>query len=418
MRGVVALVILMSTTGAMTGACGGAEPPPPVPPPPSPLPVATEDERPLPPEDPRVVRCGIDDRPRKLGLDSPPRGETRAKPAPPAFEPPPMPTPAASRMMPRQRFQGEAPFEDPAVPMPTPRVEQRAPRFEGGPVDPQAYLARIDQRVDECGSLMTAADRGPVELTIALAGTGDPLTVRSSREGTPSPYVHCLMDRGCALRPGASAGGRTMFLALELDLVAPPPPPPPRSRIDEEAEGLRALVISGVREVAPTCVKALKDPRGAHVPDAVPLIVSLRLERPAFTRPRQPRGGPSTGGFAARTGVVKFGEVVASVPAHQRFARCVQRALATRSLSVGFFSVPEKIQIEVPLRLGLALGAAAVEALTPGPSPRAGEGSRAQCGRPFAMLVLTVCSGRENTRSEAKTCCSAPLSSWGRGAWG
>jgi hypothetical protein len=208
-------------------ACGPAAPPPDSPPPP-PSAAATTVAVPDVAPEPGVVRCGVDDQPRRVGelspFENPFRDTTLADRAflGEAVAPPPQgarPRP----MMPRR-----LPPEPPLLPEPPGRivaVQQGTARL-GAASLPGTVALVGPASPDVCESLAEIPDSGPLLLEVELASSAAPLRVRSNRD-RQSPYVRCLMERACRLRAPSEAASQRVTLPLVLRVEDPPPPPPP-----------------------------------------------------------------------------------------------------------------------------------------------------------------------------------------------
>lgn len=297
-------------------------------------------------EDPSIVRCGIDDRPRKLGLADFP-GELRAKRAPPDPEPIAVASAMPVAQSPRVRVAEDVPPPEVRV---APHVTHAPPQFDGAPVSTVAAEARLDDRVNECADLVTSADEGHLELTIVLARSGEPLTVRASRKGTLSPYVRCLMDRGCAVRPGPAAGGHTMTLPLDVELPAPTVVVPPQPIQPDEALVVQSAVAAALIVALPGCSEKARGETGL-----IPLVVRMEREAVRRVRPRPMPGGPrDTQGVAAPMAspvrVVRVAIDGPTTPARNRFAACLQTALIARPPRVSVLGPVDAVRIQLPPR--------------------------------------------------------------------
>ena len=277
-------------------ACAG-EPLEPVTPPPPPPPTAPSDTVlvPVPAEDPRVVRCGVDDRPRSVvsELDEPlRRAPVASAPAVPPEERafhgdrmPPEAGAAAPKPMPRRR----PPEEPPLPPRPQLTIVVEPPRpMDGAALSSSlvSALAASRPRVEACDDLVEVGDVGPHGLAVTITSSGAPSEVRLVDEPTPSKFVRCAMEQACQLRGPAGQGVRVL-LPVRVERPRPLPPPPPLDpspravplRVDvspvgkgPETPGLRGLMES----IAGQCLPVPIDQR-----------VRLRLEVRAAT----PGGG-------------------------------------------------------------------------------------------------------------------------------
>jgi hypothetical protein len=182
---------------------------------------------PLEREDPGVVRCGIDDRPRPVG-DLAPDADERA-----------------ARAAARGRLRGAAersligdrmvmPFV-PEEPLPEVTITAGPLRLgpaaaaqggAGGAVGAvsEGMVGAADPTV--CSQLATEADGGAVELVLKMASTAEPLAVRVGTS-PPSPFVRCLMERACQVRATPAAASATLTIPLAVVVTPPPPPVPP-----------------------------------------------------------------------------------------------------------------------------------------------------------------------------------------------
>lgn len=313
---------------ALAACAGGPEPTTPTSattaePPPPPTVVSQVPE--MPPEDPRVVRCGVDDRPRSVvstaddDLEAPEaqRGRRAARPAP--EEGALFADRAAPEMKPRMPPQGER-FEPEGPPIP-PRIfiVREPPRpVSGGSLSAGVAqrLASSDPKYDVCSDLFAEVDLGRHPLEVSLSSTGAPLDVRSFGAGAPSRFLRCAMERACQVRAPAGEPVRVV-LGLDVRRNAPPPPPvdpvvpvPPQPiaeiPVDVVLEGARAgdsdrLAVdlrSLFRKSAARC--AAGRPMGQH--QQVRFIVSLE-------------GGPRNRRVAtSRVGQIKTQSITPGVP--------------------------------------------------------------------------------------------------------
>jgi hypothetical protein len=237
----------LGAAGALLlGACGPAEPAP-VAPTPEPLPVATV-ETPIEREEPGVVRCGVDDRPRPVGA-------APGEPAP-AAERALLGAPARSLVlaeavapMARRMLPSQAPFPPPVdVPRLQVVISPGALRVAGSPAPPSlssGMTGAADPTV--CEELATGDDAGSVELEVRLASTAEPLSVRTARR-PPSPFVRCLMERACQIRASGAAASATLTQPIQVSVTEPPPPPPPPRSPSVEV-GAEGPGSSGPRDI-------------------------------------------------------------------------------------------------------------------------------------------------------------------------
>lgn len=210
MRRVAALPLVVLSP-LVIAACAAHGAPPPVMPPPETSATAASTERPASPSpvveaspsDPRVVRCGVDDRPKNVvGA----RGEEDdALPLP--FEPAKGVTPSPFLA------QGVLPLGFARVVMAKPRppsvrtVALALPRsavlFEaasrgGTPlVDPEK-TAVVGRRYDISGCIgETTVAKGNVAIELRIASSGAPLEARPKSSDLDERMTHCVVELGC-----------------------------------------------------------------------------------------------------------------------------------------------------------------------------------------------------------------------------
>lgn len=234
---------LVLAAASLAAACA-ATPPPNPPPPPPPPPDGDHGVAVLvPSDDPRLVRCGVDDRPRsvvgsllpahpRLAAESRAFLGDRAAPDPPAGAPMPM-KPTIAR---------EPPPQSPPIPRPPLLVTIELPRpVPGGAMPSGVGALRPD--LAACDDLLEAGDAGTYGLEVAIASNGAPTEVRLST--SPSKFVRCAMERACQVRAAPGEASRVMLpLVIRAErpiaIPHPPPPPPPPPRVP-----LRVVVVRG-----------------------------------------------------------------------------------------------------------------------------------------------------------------------------
>ncbi|MCS6898280.1 MAG: hypothetical protein RMJ98_00720 [Myxococcales bacterium] len=223
-------------------ACSAAPPAPPV----TSAPAASVATSEPPPErsgwtimDPRVIRCGIDDRPRNvLGAELPPR-----------------PLPA---LLAEVAAQAPAPLSRPVVQIdmalePSPQPAQPPLRFTierdramlsgGGALPPQlaAVFESIDPQFDVCSTL-APQDLSEVSLAfdVEFASNGAPLRVLPVGEGEVAPFTRCLQERACQYQTRVPLGQLIRVrvpLRIHRDQPLPPRPlPAAQVRVDVATE--------------------------------------------------------------------------------------------------------------------------------------------------------------------------------------
>jgi hypothetical protein len=169
--------------------------------------------------DPRVVRCGVDDRPRSvtsaLDADS---GERSAKRAPADVAAPPIPMP----------FPLQQPVPT-ASALPVPPMKPRAnialgdPRAASGVLPPEvaAALAKNGAPYLDCDGLAKETDEGAFELRVSLATGGAALTIAPPPAVEVTPYLRCLVERSCQVRGAESAPAVDVILPLRITWAFP-----------------------------------------------------------------------------------------------------------------------------------------------------------------------------------------------------
>ncbi len=284
---------------AALAACSSAAPTPA--PPPSPSASATgpvgssEPTSGWTPHDPRIVRCGIDDRPRnvvsRLGDEATlPRLKMEMPPPPPPPPPPvagarPKPPPGGIVLVDRAAPQE---FFEPPMVSPTPPLRIEALPLTnpaGGPVP--TLVSSADPHYEICTSL-AAPDEVPGSLTfgLELASSGAPLRVLPpSGSATPTPLVRCFMERACQLHASAPGQKTLLDVPLRVSREQPPPPPPPAAvvRVDVASENPRADVAElqlQLRSAATSVMQAC-----GPVPGRARVRLSLDLVTPGRGRP-------------------------------------------------------------------------------------------------------------------------------------
>ena len=301
---------LLAPLVALLTACSSA---PPAPPPQPPTTTPPADSAPADagsgwtPVDPRIVRCGIDDRPRNVVSALPPRepgallAEMAAPPPPAAGARAPRPMPSPMPVMPRR----PPPLVPPITPPPDAVFDPGQPDLR---IDPQplasrtgtpvpASLSSVDPHYEICTSLAQESEPlGPVTFDLELASNGAPLRVLPpAGNATPSPLVRCLMERACQLQATASPPGQKTVLDVPLRLhrgeqaaAQPPPGQVADVRVDvatASPRSDRAELQLQLRSAAALAMRSC----GA-VPDRARVRLSLDLiEIPSLRRPRRAR---------------------------------------------------------------------------------------------------------------------------------
>lgn len=159
--------------------------------------------------DPRVVRCGVDDRPGNvLGLAVPRR--ERALLADRAFPP------SAGRPAFKPNARLKQPFR-PDEPPRALRIQRPTLTLGGAPLPPalQAAFAAIDPQYEVCASLV---DEGQPELQLEfdleLASSGALLRVLPIDQRNPGAFERCVMERSCQYQARVVLGRSQVVRAL------------------------------------------------------------------------------------------------------------------------------------------------------------------------------------------------------------
>lgn len=213
-RRAFALLVLVAA------GCGPA--PSPVDPKPGPTqPVATT----VPVEDdPRIVRCGVDDRPRSVvGAAETPRSPfLGAPPVVASRAPPPLFVPPS---------EGEL-VEAPPEPQPTITLTRTAARaLPDRPASGLDALATQNPQYEVCAELVRREDAGLHEHTVEFGAAGLPLRVVA--DATPSRLARCLMERSCQLRAPGRLDVRLGVQAARTEPPVKPPVDPPKPAADD-----------------------------------------------------------------------------------------------------------------------------------------------------------------------------------------
>ena len=204
---------------------------PPNPPPRTPPPPPERDNTvlvPVPNDDPRVVRCGVDDRPRNVvgardtvsprlsAVDRSFFGDRIAVPGPTAGAP--MAKPTIARQPPPEPLPNQRP---PLI------VTVDAPRPVPGGAMPSG-LGSLRPDLSSCEDVLESGDVGTYAVEVAMASSGAPTEVRVG-ERAPSKFVRCAMERACQIRAAAGEATRIVLpivVRTERAVEVPPPPPP------------------------------------------------------------------------------------------------------------------------------------------------------------------------------------------------
>jgi hypothetical protein len=261
----------LATFALVLAACGGEplEPVTPPPPPPPPPPVTDQVLVPVPAEDARVVRCGVDDRPRSVVSMAPATRQISAEERGLLGDRMPEPRGGMAKpMMP-------PPTQPPRPPRPELTIVVDPPRpTDGGAMSSSlmSSLSASRPRIEACDDLLDVADVGPHDLMVTLTSSGAPSEVRVAESRSPSKFVRCAMEQACQLRGPAGETARVVLpVRIERPRPLPPPPPPVEIatravpvRVDltpigkgPDSPGLRGLVES----VAGACVPSPRDQR-------------------------------------------------------------------------------------------------------------------------------------------------------------
>lgn len=155
-----------------------------------PPPVVVEPE-----SDPKIVRCGVDDRPRSVvsSLDLGPSERARRVPMKPAFE----------IAAPLQR----------GISVPPPVGGPVLPRVTAALDKPSVQFASMPD-LDACEGLATVADEATFQFPVELSTEGAPLRVRPPAASV-SPYVRCLQERLCGLGGGPQSKQLTVPVSVK-----------------------------------------------------------------------------------------------------------------------------------------------------------------------------------------------------------
>jgi hypothetical protein len=305
--------------------------------------LAPVDAGPRPPEDARLVRCGVDDGPRSVitGELSPPFKDfgtfpsdgAKAKRAPaPAeavvadrAEPPPR-IRMAPRPMPAPPFTG-----GPGVPMPPPPPDTGflgpAPQKHitvgaaydvgGGPLAQGAVDAgrALRPAFESCLPTSTDTDMGQQDLQVTVSSSGQPLWVLPPGQAQPSPYGRCLLEQACRLKAPTTGVAHTVFLPVQTAVEAPPPPPPPRPTVrvtvvmDPQQQGLADVGRSVLESAGQACASQARLLRETR------FRVTLSASRGAEVASSSPDGGaPAADALVACTAA----QIQARIPPRTR----------------------------------------------------------------------------------------------------
>lgn len=200
---------------------------------------------PTAPDDPRIVRCGVDDAPHSVisglvdggdgrfakraplmadrALPPPPTAGPLARPAPvPPFTPAPPPPRRNSPPPPPETFR------------PTHVVVGVAHDMSGGPVEPAVIAAgrALEPRFKTCVPQAGEADLGEQSLEITVSGGGSPLWVLPTLPSQPTVYGRCLLEQACSLAAPGNGTTRKVFVPVQTAKDPPPPPPTPRPQVN------------------------------------------------------------------------------------------------------------------------------------------------------------------------------------------
>jgi hypothetical protein len=323
------LGLTLAVSAVLVAACGGPAKPAEGPSSTSPTNpgagvLAPVEEGPKPPEDARLVRCGVDDGPRSVitGELSPAFKDmsplladgTRAKRmvAPEAVvadraEPPPR-----LRMAPRAPSP-PPPFTGPGAPMPTTGRRPPPPPdtgfvgpapqkhiivgaaydMGGGPLSQGAIEAGQSLRpaFETCLPSSTDADSGQQDLQVTVSSSGQPLWVLPPGQAQPSPYGRCLLEQACRLKAPTTGTAHTLFLPVQTAVELPPPPPPPRPTVrvtvimDPQQQGLADVGRSVLESAGQACASQARLLRETR------FRVTLSASRGAEVASSSPDGG-------------------------------------------------------------------------------------------------------------------------------
>ena len=179
------------------------------------------------PDDPRLVRCGVDDGPRdvlsaRLGES----GGRKAKRAPPSEEM------APPSLGPPSRPSRRPPPPPPSGPA-THLSVGTAHDVAGTALDPAHVLAgrALLGAFETCLPLAGDADLVEQSLQITLSGSGDPLWVLPTLPSPPSKLGRCVLEQSCRYRVSSSLGSRTVWVPVKVFRDPPPPLPTPRPTV-------------------------------------------------------------------------------------------------------------------------------------------------------------------------------------------
>lgn len=189
------VAVAIAFTGCLSAyACAPAAPPVTAPAASASASASACDPKPTPPiadADPKVVRCGIDDRPRSIvsELDVPPASRAKKMEAP-AFG--------------RGGF-GRG-FVPPAAQGGLPRAGVKLGAPQGKAADLGAIAKAFEKSeldFDACDTLAVPTDEGKFELELSLQA-GAPSVVKASKVKAPTPFFRCVMERVCGLKDAPS----------------------------------------------------------------------------------------------------------------------------------------------------------------------------------------------------------------------
>lgn len=239
-------------------------------------------------DDPRTVRCGIDDRPKSVisSVDEETGSALLAKrasvgPTPPGWfglpqarrRPAPWvrPIPQLLRPRPRPRPQPPAPF----LPEPPPDVDDRAEPPEPAPqlqIDPSPLREHTGARLSPdaasasqalrgelagCAGLAEAADERSFAMLVRLGTAGETISTTPLAPGAPSRYERCLLETACRLHVPPLASPAAVELSVRSHRDLPPPPLAaafvPVVTMETDPLGSRGVAFAAFRQAADRC---------------------------------------------------------------------------------------------------------------------------------------------------------------------
>lgn len=239
---------------------------------------------PTAPDDPRIVRCGVDDAPHSVISGMVEGGDSRfAKRAPLLADraaPPPLTAGPRSRPAPVPPFSPPPPPPTrPPPPPPPPEVFRQthlvvgvAHDMSGGPVEPAMIAAgrALEPRFKTCVPQAGEADLGEQSIEVTLSGAGSPLWVLPTTPSQPTIYGRCLLEQACSLAAPGSGATRKVFLPLQTSKDPPPPPPTPRPQVnvsvvmDATSAGLADVGRSVLDSAGRACASQVRLTRDAR----------------------------------------------------------------------------------------------------------------------------------------------------------